>query len=155
MATNNFMVLKVHFHRHDVESVEPMQLLPVRNTRGNAPRFSANMRTMRTFVLSCFVAIAFLGSFGMFAQKTPPGKLTFKAKNGEVTFNHAEHVKREKEDCKTCHESLFKQDAKAPLNFKPNIHKTAEKNMTSCGSCHRPGGMAFETKGNCNKCHMK
>lgn len=77
------------------------------------------------------------------------------AKNGNVTFDHAAHVMRAKNDCSTCHPSLFPQDSKAPLNFKANIHKTAEKGMTSCGSCHREGGAAFETKGNCNKCHMK
>jgi len=112
---------------------------------------------MRTFVLSFLVAVSFLSAFGIFAQekKTPPAKLTFTAKNGNVTFDHAAHVMRAKGDCNSCHDSLFKQDAKAPLNFKPNIHKTAEKNMTSCGFCHRAGGMAFETKGNCNKCHMK
>jgi len=109
-------------------------------------------------LLSCLIALSFLSAFGVFAQqekKSPPAKLVFMAKNGNVTFNHAAHVMREKADCKTCHDSLFQQDAKAALNFKPNIHKTAEMNMTSCGSCHRAGGMAFESKGNCNKCHMK
>ena len=54
-----------------------------------------------------------------------------------------------------CHDKLFKQDAKAPLNFKAAIHKTAEAEKTSCGACHHPGGTAFETKGNCAKCHVK
>lgn len=111
---------------------------------------------MRIF-LSCAVAISFLSAFVLFAQgdKQAAPKLVFKAKNGDVTFDHVAHVMRAKGDCKTCHDSLFKQDAKAALDFKANIHKTAEKNMTSCGSCHRAGGTSFESKGNCNKCHMK
>jgi hypothetical protein len=36
------------------------------------------------------------------------------------------------------------------------MHKTAETAKTSCGTCHHPGGAAFETKGNCTtKCHIK
>jgi len=90
------------------------------------------------------------------AQATkPPGKLTFTAKTGNVTFDHAPHVKAEKGDCKACHDKLFKQDSKAPLNFKAGMHKPAETAKTSCGACHRPGGTSFETKGNCTKCHVK
>ena len=100
--------------------------------------------------------LSMLGLAALLAQdKTPPTKLTFQAKNGNVTFDHAAHMKREKGDCKVCHPSLFPQDAKAPLNFKAAMHKTAEEKHTSCGSCHHPGGAAFETKGNCNKCHVR
>jgi c(7)-type cytochrome triheme protein len=93
--------------------------------------------------------------FAQDAKKTPPTKLTFVTKNGNVTFDHAAHVTREKGDCAACHPKLFMQDSKAPLNFKANLHKTAETDKTSCGACHNPGGAAFETKGNCAKCHMK
>jgi c(7)-type cytochrome triheme protein len=107
-------------------------------------------------LLSCLAAIGFLSTFGVFAQgdKESAPKLVFKSKKGDVTFDHAAHIMRAKGDCKTCHDSLFKQDATAKLNFKANVHKTAEKNMTSCGSCHRAGGTAFESKGNCNNCHV-
>ncbi|MGD1097231.1 MAG: c(7)-type cytochrome triheme domain-containing protein [Bryobacteraceae bacterium] len=100
-----------------------------------------------------------LCAFELVAQdKRPPEKLTFSTNNnrlGNVTFNHAAHVKRVNGDCAACHPKLFPQDAKAPLNFKPAIHKTAENEKTSCGSCHRPGGMSFESKGNCGKCHTR
>lgn len=88
--------------------------------------------------------------------QTAPDKLTFPSKMGAVTFDHAAHVKREKNDCKVCHTALFPQDAKAALAYKP-LHKTAEDKKTSCGSCHRPGGAAFESKGNCtnSKCHTR
>ena len=93
---------------------------------------------------------------GLVAQdKKAPEKLTFTTKNGNVTFDHAAHLKRANGDCMVCHDKLFKQDAKAPLNFKAAIHKTAEAEKTSCGACHHPGGTAFETKGNCAKCHVK
>jgi c(7)-type cytochrome triheme protein len=111
---------------------------------------------MRTLI-ACFLAVGLGGALGVFAQdkKAPPAKLTFVTKNGNVTFDHAAHLKRANGDCAACHEKLFKQDSKAPLNFKANLHKTAEADMTSCGSCHRAGGAAFETKANCAKCHVK
>jgi c(7)-type cytochrome triheme protein len=97
---------------------------------------------------------------GMLAQEkkapTPPAKMVFAAKTGNVTFDHALHAKREKNDCKVCHPALWPQDGKAPLNWKANMHKTAEAAKTSCGFCHRAGGTAFESKGNCTtKCHVK
>jgi c(7)-type cytochrome triheme protein len=111
---------------------------------------------MRT-VIACLLAVGIGGVFGAFAQdkKTPPQKLTFVAKKGSVTFDHAAHLKRANGDCTACHDKLFAQDAKAPLNFKAGLHQPAETAKMSCGSCHRPGGVAFETKGNCAKCHVK
>ena len=94
----------------------------------------------------------------MVAQdKKAPTKLVFAAKNGSVTYDHTAHAKREKNECKTCHPAPWPQDAKAPLNWKAAMHKTAETNKTSCGFCHRAGGPAFEAKGNCanSKCHVK
>lgn len=110
---------------------------------------------MRT-LLACLLASGLMGAFGLLAQdKKPPEKLTFTSKNGNVTFDHAAHIKRANGDCKTCHDKLFKQDSKAPLDFKAGLHKPAETGKTSCGACHNPGGPSFETKGNCAKCHVK
>jgi len=93
----------------------------------------------------------------MVAQdKKAPTKLVFAAKNGNVTYDHTAHAKREKNECKTCHPAPWPQDAKAPLNWKAAMHKTAETGKTSCGVCHHAGGAAFESKGNCtSKCHVK
>jgi c(7)-type cytochrome triheme protein len=109
------------------------------------------MRYLLVFVTACFLS----GAGALAQEKKPPAKLTFTAKPGNVNYDHAAHVKRANNDCKTCHDKLFPQSATAPLNYKPAMHKTAETNHTSCGSCHRPGGTAFETKGNCAKCHTK
>jgi c(7)-type cytochrome triheme protein len=122
------------------------QLLP--NAR------NATFSLMRTFVNS-LLAITFVGLGVLAQEKGAPEKLVFMTKNGNVTFNHADHVKRANGDCSTCHEKLFQKSATAPLNYKPNLHKTAEMDKTSCGSCHRAAGPAFESKGNCAKCHMK
>lgn len=106
------------------------------------------------YVIAFFVALSML-ALGVLAQeKKAPDKIVFEAKMGKVTYDHAKHVAREKNNCKVCHDALFPQ-SKAPLNFKAAMHKTAETNKTSCGFCHRPGGQAFETKGNCTKCHVK
>jgi len=111
---------------------------------------------MRKLLTSAFIAICVLTGFVIQAQdKKPPEKLTFPTKMGTVTFDHAAHVKRANADCKTCHDSLFQQSSTAPLNFKAGMHKPAETAKTSCGNCHNPGGKAFETKGNCAKCHVK
>jgi len=87
-------------------------------------------------------------------KKEPPATITFEAKPGPVTFDHAKHTERAKGDCKVCHDKLFKQE-KGDLHYKASMHKTAEADKTSCGACHVAGGTAFESKGNCNKCHVK
>jgi c(7)-type cytochrome triheme protein len=108
------------------------------------------------YLIALFTAIAVIAGIEAVAQdKKAPTTLVFQARNGNVTFNHAAHVKREKNDCKVCHDKLFQQSAQAPLNFKAGMHKPAETAKTSCGACHNPGGPGFETKGNCAKCHMK
>ena len=103
-----------------------------------------------------FSLIALTGSLAQEkkATPTPPSKLEFAAKTGKVTYDHAAHSKREKNDCKMCHPTPFAQDAKAPLNYKGGMHKAAEEKHASCGFCHYEGGKAFATKGNCTtKCH--
>ena len=109
---------------------------------------------MRTLI-ACLLAVGLGGAFGVFAQdkKPPPAKLTFVTKNENVTFDHAAHLKIAGGNCGVCHDKLFKEDAKAPLNYKAATHKTAEAAKTSCAACHVAGGTAFETKGNCGKCH--
>ncbi len=87
--------------------------------------------------------------------KEPPDKLVFKAMLGAVTFDHAKHVESAEGDCTTCHEKLWPQDAKAPLNFKEKMHQTAEAGKTSCAACHHADGPSFASKGNCKRCHVK
>lgn len=108
------------------------------------------------YLIAFSIAISIIGGWAVVAQdKKPPAKLVFESKMGNVTFDHAAHVRREKDDCKICHDKLFQQSKTAPLNFKANMHKTAEASKASCSFCHRAGGQSFETKGNCNKCHVK
>jgi c(7)-type cytochrome triheme protein len=112
---------------------------------------------MRFRYLSVLLATILLSSAStaLAQEKQPPAKLVFKSKMGDVPFDHAAHVKHAKGDCKTCHPKLWPQDANAPLNYKAAMHKTAEAQKTSCGTCHHPGGASFESKANCNKCHVK
>jgi c(7)-type cytochrome triheme protein len=115
-------------------------------------------RTQIFLILSVLVVLCLaLNLFGQAAKKATakaPDKIVFEAKTGKVTFDHAKHLEREKNDCKTCHDKVFPQ-SKAPLNFAAGMHKPAEANKSSCAACHVAGGKAFETKGNCNKCHVK
>ncbi len=112
---------------------------------------------MRRFLTALLVSCFLVGSLAMLAQdKKAPAKLTFTAKNGNVTFNHADHAKRAKEDCKVCHDKLWPQSNTAPLGWKGGVmHKTAETAHTSCGACHYASGPAFGAAGNCAKCHVK
>lgn len=108
------------------------------------------------YLIAAFVAVSVICSISAVAQeKKAPAKLVFQAKTGNVTYDHAAHAKREKNDCKVCHDKLWPQSAAAPLNFKAGMHKIAESKKTSCATCHVAGGAAFETKGNCVKCHAK
>jgi c(7)-type cytochrome triheme protein len=111
------------------------------------------MQRLFSFLVAGFLVAALLA----IAADKPPEKIVFETKMGNVTFQHVKHIEREKNDCTVCHPKLFQQSAKAPLNFKPAMHKTAEANKTSCGACHNAGGAAFSTTGNCtnNKCHVK
>src|SRR4051812_20735612 len=110
--------------------------------------------------LPVLLLLSMIGFTAALAQEkkapVPPAKLVFTAKNGNVAYDHAAHAKREKNDCKVCHDALWPQDAKAPLNFKAAMHKAPEDKKTSCGFCHHPDGKAFAAKGNCTtKCHKK
>ena len=111
-----------------------------------------DMRYLMVFLL----AISVICLLSVSAQPVQaPAKLVFETKMGKVTYDHAAHLKRAKGDCKVCHDKLFQQSAKAPLNYKPGMHKPAEANKTACAACHVAGGMAFATAGNCAKCHVK
>lgn len=113
------------------------------------------MKKYRILAILSVLVFAFAVISLQAATKTPPKEITFKTKFGNVVFPHAEHIKLEKQNCKACHDKLFKQDETAPLDFKPMMHKKAEKDKTSCGACHNPDGPSFQTKGNCAKCHQK
>lgn len=104
------------------------------------------MRTLTLLVLSATSSVPLL-----MAQ---PPKIVFAAKTGSVTFDHAAHLDRAQSDCGACHDKLFPQSS-AALNYKGAMHKTAEAAKTACAGCHYAGGPAFETKGNCGKCHVK
>lgn len=111
------------------------------------------MQRLFSLLVASFLVAALLG----IAADKPSEKLVFESKMGKITFQHAKHAERVKNDCKVCHDKLFQQSAKAPLNYKAAMHKTAEAGKTSCGACHVAGGSAFASAGNCanSKCHVK
>jgi c(7)-type cytochrome triheme protein len=97
---------------------------------------------MRCVRVSIFAA-TLVGRIMLTAQDNkPPQKLLFQSKRGDVIFAHAAHVAREKGECAACHPKLWPQSAKEPL-----------KSSDGCRTCHHAGGPAFESKGNCVKCH--
>jgi hypothetical protein len=80
-------------------------------------------------------------------KKKEPEKLVFNSKFGNVTFLHAKHAEREKGDCTVCHDKLWPQDAKAPLNYKEGMHKPAEAKKTSCAFLPRGGRQVVRQPG--------
>jgi c(7)-type cytochrome triheme protein len=89
------------------------------------------------------------------AEEKASEKIVFETKNGNVTFLHQKHSEQDKEKCKACHDKLWPQKKGVALGYKAGVHKVAETKGTSCGACHKPKGVAFESKGNCVKCHAK
>jgi c(7)-type cytochrome triheme protein len=106
-------------------------------------------------LIAILTAAMLLGGLVVLVAADAPEKLVFQTKMGNVTYLHAKHAERAKGDCTACHEKLFQQSAKAPLNYKAGMHKTAEAAKTSCAACHVAGGTAFATAGSCAKCHVK
>jgi len=95
------------------------------------------------FVIGFIITISLASGAIVAAQdKKPPRRLVFPSKAGNVTFNHAAHLKREKDDCTRCHDKLWPQSAKVPI-----------KSSAECSTCHHADGKSFEMKGNCIKCH--
>ena len=123
---------------------------PAHARRG--PHYREIQMRIITILAALFIAFSFTG---LAEEKKAADKLVFQAKMGNVTFDHAKHTERAKGDCKVCHDKLWPQDAKAPLNFKAGMHKVAEKGKTSCATCHVAGGASFVSTGNCAKCHVK
>jgi c(7)-type cytochrome triheme protein len=78
--------------------------------------------------------------------------MRFETSLGTATFNHAQHVNLAKGNCTSCHNNLFPM-AKADLNYRAGLHKAAESARSSCAGCHFPGGSAFASEGNCQRCH--
>lgn len=78
------------------------------------------------------------------AATPPPAKIEFPSKRGVVVFDHAAHVKREKDACSTCHDKLWPQSTATPL-----------PNSSGCHTCHKEGGKAFSARAreNCDRCH--
>jgi c(7)-type cytochrome triheme protein len=93
---------------------------------------------MRYFIIFLMT----LSGMAVAEDSQPPDKLVFPNKGGEVTFNHAAHLKREKGECGSCHDKLWTKSAKMPV-----------KSSDGCRTCHKAGGASFAMKGNCARCH--
>ena len=61
---------------------------------------------MRTMIASLLGAALLCCVTAAGAGKKPPAKLVFGSKAGEIAFDHAAHAKREKGNCKRCHDKL-------------------------------------------------
>lgn len=115
-------------------------------------------------ILVAAIVLGVTGSVaGLYAKKAP-GKVTLdqcKKKKSGVAFDHAQHAKKLKIKCKTCHHTgkqqscatakchLGKADGKKPgcaeMSLKKNpyhitcvgCHKKQKKGPKSCKQCHK------------------
>ena len=64
------------------------------------------------YMAAFFVCLAMLITVALAVVK-PPQKLVFETRMGNVTYDHAAHLKRANYKCNTCHTKLFPQ-SRAP-----------------------------------------
>jgi DmsE family decaheme c-type cytochrome len=81
-----------------------------------------------------------------------PSEFVFDTKLGKVSFDHYIHIAMVGEDCTSCHNKLFPM-TRDPLGYSGDLHRTAETNQSACAGCHYPGGIAFASADNCERCH--
>ncbi len=97
---------------------------------------------LRRMLISAITLLCFGAAGAALRARTPPQRLVFQSKAGDIVFNHLAHVKRQKGTCSGCHNRLWPQSSGIPL-----------KSSSGCKDCHRAEGKAFDMKGNCAKCH--
>jgi c(7)-type cytochrome triheme protein len=94
-------------------------------------------------VIAVFITVALAALTTVAAQEQkPPEKIVFPSKQGPTTFLHTKHIEREKGECTYCHDKLWSKSTAQPL-----------ASSAGCRACHKPEGKAFDTAGNCEKCH--
>jgi formate-dependent nitrite reductase cytochrome c552 subunit len=97
--------------------------------------------------LALLISLALAGSVATAVEATqdpkPPLKLVFPSKAGDVLFDHAAHLAREKGRCGSCHEKPWPRAGKEPLG-----------SSAGCKTCHQAAGKSFEMKDHCKKCHL-
>ncbi len=99
-----------------------------------------------TLALTALAILAIVGA----AMAVAPGKTTeWETSMGKVTFDGKTHADAGLK-CTDCHPGTFQMKA-GSFDATMADHNAGEK---YCWTCHN-GDKAFETKGNCNKCHVK
>jgi predicted CXXCH cytochrome family protein len=88
-------------------------------------------------VLAAAMLVVFAASAAFAAA--PPEKVSMKAKNGDVTFNHKKHSAAG--DCKVCHgegaPAKLTLDKDAAHKLCRGCHDTKKAGPTKCGECHK------------------
>jgi len=82
-----------------------------------------------------------------------PATVVYPNRLADVPFDHDEHIRESKGDCRACHNDSFPME-KAVLDYDADdAHQGAERAETSCATCHHPGGESFGAVDNCTRCH--
>lgn len=97
-----------------------------------------------------------------YAKKPEPTKVTLKAKQGDVTFDHATHAAKDKLNvpCKTCHHNMDKSPDKMACS---ECHKAEKGDAPSikdaghgaCLKCHKEKKATTKAPTACKDCHKK
>jgi len=120
---------------------------------------------MKNSVWIVLIAFVIMVAGTVTAADAPASK-TYKSKKGDVTFNHAEHVKRagakkcnvchhtakadgsDVKACGTCHKAKDEtKDGKKVMSSKNAFHK-------SCKACHKKD-KSKKAPTKCKDCHIK
>lgn len=114
--------------------------------RSGGPAFASQDNCLRCHVdLSASAAGSTMGL---------PAVVVYENDLADVPFDHDQHVREASGDCRSCHNQPFPM-AKATLDYDvEDYHRGAERDQTSCASCHHPGGESFGALDNCTRCHQ-
>lgn len=105
---------------------------------------------MTKITLNAMILILSLGYVSAVTAVPPGMMLNFsKSPMGNVMFSGTLHAEKGL-TCDNCHTEIFQQK-KGTAQIKMTDHSEGKK---YCYTCHN-GTKAFETKGNCSKCHKK
>lgn len=100
-------------------------------------------------LLVAVALVAFAATVSFAAAE--PTTVTFEAKNGNVTFDHAAH-KTKAADCTECHhKGVEAGTCKSCHGVDPAVAKAKDAFHKQCKDCHKKNGVSTK----CGDCHKK
>lgn len=84
-----------------------------------------------------------------------PEEVVYANRLADVIFDHDQHIGEARGDCGQCHGELFPMGKASLEGYAEDYHRSAERDGSSCASCHAPARSAFGSLNNCTRCHKQ